>query len=336
MQMPTVTSDPRFRAACKLVKTGKAHCGAIDIFAALVEDTRSQFGETSLNSAASYYEYGHALFRAACRREDEKDMEEDDLDKKPIAEEKPKIEKGEKMDIGKTSQTKDVLEIPQQQEEDDVVLALELMENSWAILDEYVQSVSNSDEQSLSDVTNSAKKNAANTLYLDWAKDQLPRILLGIGDLFSFQNKYADAVDAYTRAIPHREQFIPDKNSKVSNPSKELLKRRRQLVEVFVLVAETLLKCPDGEDLVTSESQALLVKDSERIDFARGYYDKAKDELQETVFLMGKLATQDLGTEKEDICFLATMLMGVGTTLASYEEDDDDTKGSTTKKLKIK
>ena len=108
----------------------------------------------------------------------------------------------------------------------------------------------------------------------------LIRILVGIGDVLAFQHKYAAAVDAYTRAIPHREQFVLI--GKSSEPSIELLKRRRQLVKVFVLVAETLLKSPQGEDLVTSESQALLVKNSERIDFARGYYDKAKDELQET------------------------------------------------------
>ena len=50
---------------------------------------------------------------------------------------------------------------------------------------------------------------------------------------------------------------------------------------------------------------------------------------------MGKLAsTQDLGTEKEDVCFLATMLMGVGTSLAECEEEDTSETQPATKKQK--
>ena len=59
------------------------------------------------------------------------------------------------------------------------------------------------------------------------------------------------------------------------------------------------------------------------------------------VFLMGKIAGtgKDLGTEKEDICFLATLLMGVGTTLSEIEHtannvDEEDTKPPHAKKLK--
>lgn len=37
---------------------------------------------------------------------------------------------------------------------------------------------------------------------------------------------------------------------------------------------------------------------------------------------MGRIAAsgKDLGNEKEDVCFLATLLMGVGTTLAEFDE----------------
>lgn len=37
---------------------------------------------------------------------------------------------------------------------------------------------------------------------------------------------------------------------------------------------------------------------------------------------MGKIAAsgKNLETEKEDVCFLATLLMGVGTTLAELDE----------------
>jgi len=56
------------------------------------------------------------------------------------------------------------------------------------------------------------------------------------------------------------------------------------------------------------------------------------------VFLMGKIASsgQDLETEKEDVCFLATMLMGVGNTLADLDEaaSASSMKPSSSKKLK--
>ena len=57
---------------------------------------------------------------------------------------------------------------------------------------------------------------------------------------------------------------------------------------------------------------------------------------------MGKIAGtgKDLGTEKEDICFLATLLMGVGTSLSEIEhaannvDEENDTKPPHAKKLK--
>jgi hypothetical protein len=74
--------------------------------------------------------------------------------------------------------------------------------------------------------------------------------------------------------------------------------------------------------VVTTETEDVLVTAAERVDYARGYYDKARDELQETVYLRARIAesNQNLGTEKEDVCFLASLLMGVGTTLAKYDK----------------
>ncbi len=53
------------------------------------------------------------------------------------------------------------------------------------------------------------------------------------------------------------------------------------------------------------------------------------------VVLMGKIASagRDLGTEKEDVCYLATILMGVGETLAAIDEDLGD--GPQSKKPKL-
>jgi hypothetical protein len=93
-------------------------------------------------------------------------------------------------------------------------------------------------------------------------------------------------------------------------------------VEANILVAEALLECPEDKDVVMTETDAVLVTAAERVDYAHGYYDKARDELQETMYLMARIAesNQNLGTEKEDVCFLVTMLMGVGTTLAKSDE----------------
>ena len=53
---------------------------------------------------------------------------------------------------------------------------------------------------------------------------------------------------------------------------------------------------------------------------------------------MGKLATQDIGEEKEDICYISTILMHVGELLAKYDEDQEMKKkssNSVTKKQKL-
>ena len=109
-------------------------------------------------------------------------------------------------------------------------------------------------------------------------------------------------------------------------------------MEANILVAEALLACPKDEDVITTETKDLLVGAKERVDYARGYYDKARDELQEAVFLMGKIAASgaDLGMEKEDICFAATLLMGVGETLAAHDDDNHKSDESPpTKKAKV-
>jgi len=188
---------------------------------------------------------------------------------------------------------------------EDTALALEMMENSWAILYEAVKK--------------SKENETKEKDFISWAEDQLPRILIGIGDVHSFRKNHADATDAYIRAIPFRETAA--EKYKSNEPNLEDLRRKRLLVEVYVLIAEELLKCPVG-DVVTTEGE-YLAKGEEKEDFARGYYDKARDQLQETVYLMGKIAgkNQDLGTEKEDICFLATILMAVGNALADIDDE---------------
>jgi hypothetical protein len=81
----------------------------------------------------------------------------------------------------------------------------------------------------------------------------------------------------------------------------------------------------------------LIVSAAERVDYARGYYDKARDELQEVVLLMGEIAAQggDVGKEKEDVCFAATMVMGVGTNLAQIDEEAAEQEPATKKQKKL-
>jgi hypothetical protein len=83
-------------------------------------------------------------------------------------------------------------------------------------------------------------------------------------------------------------------------------------VEANILVAEALLECPEDKDVVTTETEDVLVTAAERVDYACGYYDKARDELQETVYLMARIAesNQNFGTEKEDVCFLCNLANG--------------------------
>jgi len=76
------------------------------------------------------------------------------------------------------------------------------------------------------------------------------------------------------------------------------------------------------------------VKASERVEYVRGYYDKARDALQDTVFLMANLAARniDVEVEKEDVCFVSTMVMGVGTALAEIDEKEAEERVAPIKK----
>ncbi|KAL3934257.1 MAG: hypothetical protein SGARI_003471 [Bacillariaceae sp.] len=183
-----------------------------------------------------------------------------------------------------------------------------MMENAYSILDVYEESKSN---------------NSDNKKYAKWVKDQIPRVLLGIGDTLSFLQRHADAADAYSRALELRQALLQTFSAQQDDFVIQHLVAHRRVVEATVLIAEELLACPPDADVVTTETQSLIVKKEERISYATGYYDKARDALQEAVFFMGQLAARnvDLGREKEDVCFLATMVMGVGESLAAIEEE---------------
>lgn len=351
---PLVLRDPRFEAGRTLIQQGMANEGAIEIFSTLVEECIAKHGESSIETSPAFFEYGNSLLRASLaasipaeEEEEEEEVasetaeaarnaagaaaearqkaaqEEEEQDQKPAASisETPTVA-GKSQDA---SEDVDNKEGGEEQEADDLQLSLEMMENAYSILDEYQT------EQE------EAGNENADRPYLDWTREQLPRMLLGIGDCLAALQRHADAADAYSRALEWRQTQL-DQIAKSKGESLEHLQSQRRVCEATVLIAEELLACPEDEDVVTTETQSLIVKADERVEYARGYYDKARDSLQDTVFLLGKLASKnmDLGTEKEDVCFLATMIMGVGETLAAFDEQEAEKQALEPAKKKAK
>jgi tetratricopeptide (TPR) repeat protein len=367
---PVVTRDPRFHAGRQLVQTGLAAEGAIDMFGTLLEEVTNKYGESSIETAPVYYEYGNALLRAAMKAqaaaipeaddddqaedipsnpEDARDAaaeaaeqrqatttkeeEADETTKPPAAAKSQEATPKEEDDDQKPAAVSSAAKQPEEDENDDgdendaddqasdedMTLALEMMENSFSILDEHQEC----EEPSV-------------LPYRGWIQDQLPRVLSGVGDTLSALERHADAADAYSRALELRQVHLQsfsskgDNNNNNKNDTLEHLRAHRRACEATVLIAEELLACPTDQDVVTTETSSLIVKAAERVEYARGYYDKARDALQETVYLLGNLASRniDMGTEKEDVCFIATMVMGVGEILAAIDEEAQESSSS--------
>lgn len=335
---PAVTRDPRFKAGRSLVQKGLASHGAVEIFESLAEEAGIKYGESSIEAAPAYYEYGNALLRAMNRRKMEEDQEQQDATSPqkaagaaaeqrilsstaPANEEqkKPHAETNKDDDLpgeDKTDENEVVKgedEPSNDGEEDETKLALEMMENSFSIMEEY-------------------KDDDKETIYQAWVKESLPRVLLGIGDTLSTLDRHADAADAYSRALEWYQEQLEE--FPTESMTLDHLKAHRRVCEATILVAEELLFCPTGEDIVTSETQSLIVKASERVDYITGYYDRARDALQETLFFMARLAAlgTDVEMEKEEICHLSTMVMGVGMGLAANEDEADEPAAEPAKK----
>ena len=334
MTTPVVTRDPRFLAGRKLVERGLAD-EAVDIYATLLEETRLQYGDASIETAPAYYEYGNTLLRAVTKQQMAEESTNDNEEEKPdqrtaaaeaaekrlqasgdIVKEEPTEATAVKEEPTEASaieekpdgQLKKEEENDNDDDGDDVGLALEMMENSYSILDVYKESIAI----------------GGDSKYVEWVKEQLPRVLMGIGDTLSKLNRHADAADAYSRALELRKaclQVFADKK----DLTPKHLKAHRTVCEANVLIAEELLACPEDQDVVTTETQSLIVKARERVEYARGYYDQARDALQEAVVFMGSMPRDtDLTREKEDVCFLATLVMGVGEALAAIDEKAEE------------
>jgi tetratricopeptide (TPR) repeat protein len=323
MNAPVVTRDPRFNAGRSLVSKGLAAEGAVQIFESLAEETASKYGESHIETSAVFFEYGNSLLRAANRMKMQREEEElAEASKKPIeaaaaaaekrlgkskdtqqqttADDDKKLSADDLSENDRNEENEDSIPNTEDAEAEDIDLALTMMENAYSILEEY--------------------QNGSEEKYGKWVKQALPRVLLGIGDTLSTMDRHADAADAYSRALElYQEQL--EKFDKESMAVERLTAHRR-VCEAAILIAEELLFCPPGEDVVTTETQSLIVHSNERVEYISGYYDRARDALQETIFFMAKLAAAgaDVQAEKEEICHLSTMIMGVGMQLAEIEE----------------
>ena len=338
---PVLMRDPRFVAGRQTIGQGTS----IDIFALLLEEIRNTYGPDHFETAPAYYEYGNALFRAIQRQKDDAKREVSTDTKRasssssvfrPVsvhqeaaafaAERRSKEQTNDKVNIGDLDDPKQHLvstakkdTIGKQDEssgsEDtanvDILLALEMMENAFAILD----------------YANEAKDSPQSSKYDVWIREQMPRILTGIGDVLSALKRHADAADAYLRALGLRQEILDDAlatstgNASVENRMHILICRRR-VVEANTLVVEELLASDLQSEITTTETKSLLVPKGKVLEYATGYYERARDELQETVLLMGQLQSEghDIGNENENICFAATLVMAAGESLAAIDE----------------
>ncbi|CAB9530951.1 expressed unknown protein [Seminavis robusta] len=324
---PKITQDPRFRAGCKMIESGRD--GAIDVFGLLLEEARTKYGEVSIETAPAYFEYGKALFREASRQQPEENEEEEgegeeeeddeeDHDKKPAAVKKENENDNSQEDNGqeteKTTEKESVKEEEQEVEESDVKQEADEAAENQEGEEEAADSDKENEEQDDDDVNlalevmetayaildtfvqTATQPTAPNQIYLPWAKrHELPRVLSNLGDLLSFMERHADAADAYTRGLALREENLKafaDGDRKNISWCLQELKERRCAVEAAVLVATELLDCPPDVDVVTTEAKALLVKAAERTSFAEGYYHQARDQLQDAVLLMAELASR--------------------------------------------
>ena len=227
-------------------------------------------------------------------------------------------------------------------DEEDVSLALDLMQEAWSIL--LIHTIT--DDSTKGDKTNPTEQQQEQAE--QWVLEQIPRVIRCIGDVYFFQEQYALATDSYIRAMQYREEnWGKLKQASSSNDDGEMLtlqhlQCQRYLVEAYALVAEALLACPSGEDVVCYHSDededdikdesksvsaeakkkqggTVLCKAKDRMEFAQSHYESAREGLEEILMRYGKMAASssniDVGNEKEDIGYLVMTVVDVGQTI---------------------
>ena len=226
-------------------------------------------------------------------------------------------------------------------DEEDLSLALEMMEMSFG---KFLIHAADGE----SSATNEQQQRQRQR---QWARGQLPRVLVCIGDLHSHRRDFGEDVDAYCRALPYREEAWEgrqrgrERRGEGADPSSfaaEDLRCQRLLIETYVLVAEGLLAGPPGEDVAcrgrddgggdedaaraataarsNGEKGRVLVPARERIHVAESHYALAREGLEELLVRYGKMAAAgaEVGGEKEDIAYLVVLVSGLGNSI-KYE-----------------
>ena len=225
-------------------------------------------------------------------------------------------------------------------DEEDISLALDMMQEVWSIL----LSHATTDDSTKSDKTNTNEQQQKEQE--QWVLEQIPRVIRCIGDVYFFQEHYALATDSYIRAMQYREENWDKLKQSTSSGDDgamltlQHLQCQRHLVEAYALVAEALLACPSGEDVVfyhsgededdikdesksTAEAKkkqggTVLCKGKDRMDFAQSHYESAREGLEEILVRYGKMAASsniDVGNEKEDVGYLVMTVVDVGQTI---------------------
>jgi tetratricopeptide (TPR) repeat protein len=250
-------------------------------------------------------------------------------------------------------------------DDDDLDLAFEMMDTSWSIFlsllvdDDGGSSVTISDNNNTTKVDEQDNNVKGKLVIQTWVNDQLPRVLRGIGDLYSYRGEYANAVDVYIRAMHYREEAW-DQLEKTTSSSIDELRCKRLLVELYALISETLLYCPPGQDIIahhpkmSGENKTILLsKSNNRLDIAQSYYEMARLGLEDVLCLYGKIMAKSTATtttilttktsistatmnqqqdqrhhimmdnmlknEKEDIGYLVMTIVGIGNTILHKE-----------------
>jgi len=228
-------------------------------------------------------------------------------------------------------------------DEEDISLALDMMQEAWSIL---LSHTTATDESTNTDETNTNSNEQQQKEQQHWVLEQIPRVIRCIGDVYFFQEHYALATDSYIRAMQYREENWDKLKQSTSSGdvgamlTLQHLQCQRYLVEAYALVAEALLACPSGEDVVcyhsgededdikdesksTAEAKkkqggTVLCKGKDRMEFAMSHYESAREGLEEILMRYGKMAASsniDVGNEKEDIGYLVMTVVDVGQTI---------------------
>ena len=242
----------------------------------------------SMDSALCWAEYGNAMFRAV----------------------EKKFNDVTKAEGGTDSIEEDDSDI----DEEDVELALELMDTSWKIFLHHV--------------------NEGN----EWALEQIPRNIRCIGDLYSFRGEFPNAAHSYLMALEYCnkawEKMKESCDPKDTLSTLEALRCKGQVVELNALVARALLACPPGEDVVCQYNNEdeedpfvdVIATSAQRLSDAKSFYLMARSDLEKEVIIRHEMMANapsdkvDLSRVTKEILLLTKIVNSVGNSIKETKD----------------